>query len=284
MVKLTSHKRSVCLVALAILLLGVVPVASGVWLTGSFAHGQPDQATTTSTTTTPVGSIVFTSPSSGSSFAGPQSYTISATISPTPPSRDNVSILVTLLGSSSAIDSSTQAVTASGTFSYATHVGGTPSWVTGTYVISATDSHGATGLTTFEYTAPAVTTTTTTSKTTASSSTSTTSSSTTTSTSTTSTTTKTTSTSVSTTTASSQPPATTTVTQTVTPAPLTITSTTITTPAPSTLTKTSIQTVTSTVTQTSSVIPDWAYGAMVVLLLAGVAVGYVVKGSSARKG
>jgi hypothetical protein len=30
------------------------------------------------------------------------------------------------------------------------------------------------------------------------------------------------------------------------------------------------------VTNTSSVIPDWAYGAMVVLLLVGLAIGYLV--------
>jgi hypothetical protein len=31
------------------------------------------------------------------------------------------------------------------------------------------------------------------------------------------------------------------------------------------------------VTQTSSTIPSWAYGAMVLLLLIGLAIGYVVK-------
>lgn len=42
------------------------------------------------------------------------------------------------------------------------------------------------------------------------------------------------------------------------------------------------QTATSTVTQTTSAIPDWAYGLMVVLLLAGLAIGYVVKRPQTR--
>jgi hypothetical protein len=41
-------------------------------------------------------------------------------------------------------------------------------------------------------------------------------------------------------------------------------------------------TATSTITQTTSSIPDWAYGVMVVLLLAGLAIGYVVRRSSGR--
>jgi protein-S-isoprenylcysteine O-methyltransferase Ste14 len=41
-------------------------------------------------------------------------------------------------------------------------------------------------------------------------------------------------------------------------------------------------TATSTVTQTTSVIPDWAYAVMVFLLLAGLAIGYVVMRSSGR--
>jgi uncharacterized membrane-anchored protein YhcB (DUF1043 family) len=37
------------------------------------------------------------------------------------------------------------------------------------------------------------------------------------------------------------------------------------------------------VTQTTSVIPSWAYAAMAVLLLAGLAIGYVVKRPSAKQ-
>jgi carbohydrate-binding DOMON domain-containing protein len=67
----------------------------------------------------------------------------------------------------------------------------------------------------------------------------------------------------------------------------------VTNTATSTVTNTATQTVTgpastvtntatSTVTQTTSSIPDWTYGAMVVLLILGLAIGYVVKRPSAR--
>jgi hypothetical protein len=36
-------------------------------------------------------------------------------------------------------------------------------------------------------------------------------------------------------------------------------------------------------TQTTSVIPNWAYGAMAVLLVIGLAIGYVVKRPSAKQ-
>jgi hypothetical protein len=42
-------------------------------------------------------------------------------------------------------------------------------------------------------------------------------------------------------------------------------------------------TATSTVTQTTSAIPAWAYGAMVVLLLVGLAIGYVVTRPTVKK-
>ncbi len=87
---MTMNKRSLYKVALAVLLLGLVTGTSGVWLLGSSAHGAPDQ---TSTSTSTADSIAFTSPSSGASFTGTQTYTISGTISPAPPSRDNVSPL-----------------------------------------------------------------------------------------------------------------------------------------------------------------------------------------------
>jgi predicted S18 family serine protease len=54
-------------------------------------------------------------------------------------------------------------------------------------------------------------------------------------------------------------------------------STTTATLAPATLTETSTQTTTSTVTQTTSTVADWAYGAMVILLLIGLAISYVIK-------
>jgi DNA-binding beta-propeller fold protein YncE len=91
------------------------------------------------------------------------------------------------------------------------------------------------------------------------------------------------STSVSQTVTSAQSSTTTTVTSThtVTGPTTTVTgpSTTVTSPSTTTATQTS----TSTVTQTSSVVPGWAYGAMVVLLIAGLVIGYSVKRPSTRQ-
>jgi hypothetical protein len=43
-------------------------------------------------------------------------------------------------------------------------------------------------------------------------------------------------------------------------------------------------TATSTVTQTTSSIPGWSYAVMAVLLLVGLAIGFVVKRPSIKKG
>jgi|GEM_PF-5237129 peptidoglycan hydrolase CwlO-like protein len=98
------------------------------------------------------GSITFSSPASGAPLSGQAIYTISGTISPTPTLPDNVFISVNQVGSSNVLDAQTVSVTGTGTFSYATNAGGNSAWVTGTYVITATDSNGATGTTTFSYT------------------------------------------------------------------------------------------------------------------------------------
>jgi len=99
------------------------------------------------------GTITFSSPTAGASFSGTTAYTISGTITPTPALPDNVVITVTAPGGVSPVDETTVAVGAGGTFSYATNVGGSAAWVTGTYTISAFDSNGATGTETFSYTA-----------------------------------------------------------------------------------------------------------------------------------
>jgi prefoldin subunit 5 len=100
------------------------------------------------------GSITFSSPSAGSSYSGTTAYTISGTITPTPTLPDNVVITVTLQGGSpSPLDEQTVAAGAGGTFTYSTNAGGSAAWVSGTYVITAFDSNGATGTTTFKYTA-----------------------------------------------------------------------------------------------------------------------------------
>jgi cobalamin biosynthesis Mg chelatase CobN len=64
--------------------------------------------------------------------------------------------------------------------------------------------------------------------------------------------------------------------------PTTITGPTETITGPTSTTATT-QTVTSTTSQSSSSVPTWAYATMVVLLIVGVAVGYVVKRPSASK-
>ena len=69
-------------------------------------------------------------------------------------------------------------------------------------------------------------------------------------------------------------PATTVTTTTTTTLPATTVTTTL---SASTVVSTETQTVTSTVTQASSSVSDWAYGAMVVPLLVGLAIGYVIK-------
>jgi len=228
---------------------------------------------TSATTTTAVG-ITFTSPALGTSLVGQQAYTISGTIYPIPALPDNVSIEVQLLGSSTVLDSSIQPVTPSGNFSYTTHVGGSHPWTSGPYLITATDSYGLKATTTFEFETSVTTTTTT-------------------STTPTVTTTQTATQTVTgpTTTMTTTLPVTTTRTsttiQTVT-GPTTIvtgpTSTITSTAPPTTLTTTitTTQTATSTVTQTTSATPDWTYGAMVVLLLIGLAIGYVVKRPSVK--
>ncbi len=96
------------------------------------------------------GTISFTSPAAGSSFKDSQAYTISGTISPAPTQPDQVFITVKN-PSGSTVDSASATVT-SGAFSYSTAVGGSSAWVAGTYTITAQDTFGATGSTTFSYT------------------------------------------------------------------------------------------------------------------------------------
>jgi len=101
------------------------------------------------------GSITFSSPAPGSSYKGTQSYTIAGTVSPAPGVADNVYITVKN-PSGATVDAASVSVTPStGAFTYSTATGGTSYWVTGTYTITATDSYGATGTTTFSYTAVA---------------------------------------------------------------------------------------------------------------------------------
>ena len=102
---------------------------------------------------TAAGSITFTSPAAGASYSGSQTYTISGTISPAPTQPDQVGI--TVKGPSGQTVDIASVTVSSGSFTYSTAVGGTSAWVTGTYTITALDSYGATGTTSFTYTAPA---------------------------------------------------------------------------------------------------------------------------------
>jgi len=68
-------------------------------------------------------------------------------------------------------------------------------------------------------------------------------------------------------------------TSTATSSSTTTTTTTVTRPVTTTVTTT--QTATSTTTRSSSSVPTWAYAAMAVLLIVGLAVGYIVRRPSA---
>ena len=103
------------------------------------------------------GTLTFTSPTSGSSLSGTQSYTIAGTISPVPPfGSDNVNIQVSN-PASQLVDVQTVSVSNTGTFSYSTNAGGSAAWTSGTYKILATDSNGATNTITFTYKASGTT-------------------------------------------------------------------------------------------------------------------------------
>ena len=212
-------------------------------------------STTSTTHSTIASSMTFTSPSPGKSFTSAQSYTISGTISPPPSLPDNVFIDVMLQNSSTLLDFSTQAVSASGTFSYTTSIGGSSAWVTGTYVIAAVDSNSVRGTMTFQYTAAASTSTTTSSST--SSTTSTIS----------------TSTASSTTTSSSAP----------TTSSATSTTSSMTTSSAAPTTSSTTPTASTTTTQSTSSFPAWAYVVIGAILIVVVGAIYLVRRTSAQK-
>jgi hypothetical protein len=159
----------------------------------------------------------------------------------------------------------TVAVQVNGTFSDTFQTGGGSAWVAGTYAVTAT--YGTTSpintSSTFYYTSTTLTTTATTTVV---------------------------STVVSPTTVTSTTSLTGQVTTVTQPTTTTVTqSGTNTVTQTSTHTQTQTQTETQTLTQTSTVtnssggVPGWAYGVMVVLLIVGLAVGYVVAGSMSRR-
>jgi hypothetical protein len=99
------------------------------------------------------GSVTFSSPASGAHYTGTQSYTIAGTISPAPGVVDNVFLTVKNPSGVTVDAASVPGTPSSGAFSYSTATGGSSNWGSGTYTISATDSYGAAGTTTFTYTA-----------------------------------------------------------------------------------------------------------------------------------
>lgn len=101
------------------------------------------------------GSITFSSPASGASYKGTQSYSITGAVSPIPSQPDNVFVSVKSPGGLTVDAGSVSVSQSTGTFTYATATGGSSSWVSGTYTITATDSFGAIGSTTFSYTSSA---------------------------------------------------------------------------------------------------------------------------------
>ena len=105
------------------------------------------------------GNITFSSPASGSAYKGTQAYSITGVITPAPGVADSAFITVKN-PSGQTVDAQSASVNPStGGFTYPTATGGSSNWVTGTYTITATDSYGATGSTTFTYTASGPTTT-----------------------------------------------------------------------------------------------------------------------------
>jgi trimeric autotransporter adhesin len=105
------------------------------------------------------GSITFSSPASGSAYKGTQAYTITGVINPAPGVADSAFITVKNPSGQTVDATSASASPSTGSFTYNTATGGSSNWVTGTYTITATDSYGATGSTTFTYTAVGGTTT-----------------------------------------------------------------------------------------------------------------------------
>jgi hypothetical protein len=232
------------------------------------------------------------------SYSGTETLVVTGSITPAPGTGTTVSLLITNPDGITVVFNDNITVTAKGGFSYAVNiVANSTGWEYGIYTVTITSEEPIPMIITaqFFYTPFSVTTT----------STATSSASTVTTVTATVTSTKTalltsTQTQTLTTTATTTQPATTvtgTVTSTKTLPPITSTATTTGPPTtvtstapPTTVTSTQTSTatappttVTSTLTQTTSTTPGWAYGVMVVLLLIGLAIGYVVKRPSVKQ-
>ncbi|MGD0636947.1 MAG: hypothetical protein ABSA72_02765 [Nitrososphaerales archaeon] len=238
----------------------------------------PTTSSTTSTTTSVTSSTASGSgytisvATNATSYLNSHAGTITATITPGPATKAEVQFQITNPYGTIVFNASESVATGGKAIATFT-TGGNPGsfyWVGGPYSVTAswTPSGATTALVAvarFTYSGPSAATTSTTT--------------------------------ASTQTVTTTAPATTqTVTNTATlTSTLSVTgpATTVTNTATSTETSTSISTTTappstvtttSTVTQTTSSIPSWAYGLMVVLLLLGLAIGYVVKRPSIKQG
>ncbi len=144
-------------VSLVIYSLGTTTTSPSFAVTSSATMTESLSATTSTTMITSVGSIAFSSPDPGYALYADQNLTISGSISPAPTPSDSVFIQVAPQGSLVSLVAVTVPVGANGTFRYSTLVGSTWAGIEAlltTYVITATDSNGATGTDTFMVTLP----------------------------------------------------------------------------------------------------------------------------------
>lgn len=108
----------------------------------------PGTGSTTSapspTLTGTAGALALTDPEEGETLQLGENLTVSGIVPQTATLPDYVLIQVSQQGSLTVLDSGYVTVQPGGSFSYSTVVGMT--WPSGTYVITATDSHGTTGV------------------------------------------------------------------------------------------------------------------------------------------
>ncbi|HXW37864.1 MAG TPA: hypothetical protein VEJ36_08200 [Nitrososphaerales archaeon] len=103
------------------------------------------------------GIVTFTSPTAGSTISG--SYSVAGTVSPAPTGADNLFIDVTNPAGNPVSVADVPVTPNTGAFSTSFTTGSGSTWPTGTYTITATDSNGNTGSTTFNFVAPKTPTT-----------------------------------------------------------------------------------------------------------------------------
>jgi len=103
---------------------------------------------------TAAGSVTFSSPAAGASYKGTATVSIAGTISPAPTQADQIGL--TVKNPSGQTVDIENAQVASGGFSASFVTGGSSSWISGTYTISALDSYGDSGSVSFIYTSSGI--------------------------------------------------------------------------------------------------------------------------------